>query len=50
MIELRSRVFDWFSFSHWGMFRLPLFTAPDWFADGAADDDDLIERLEGGCD
>ncbi|MDE2107452.1 MAG: hypothetical protein KGL39_60205 [Patescibacteria group bacterium] len=41
----RSRVFDWFSFSHWGLFRIPLFIAPDWFADGVQDDDDLIDRL-----
>ncbi len=41
----KSRVFDWFSFSHWGMFRLGLFTCPDWFADGVEQDDDLVKRL-----
>jgi len=40
-----STVFDWFSFSHWGMFRLALFDAPDWFADGVEQDDDLVERI-----
>lgn len=44
-MELRSMVFDWFSFSHWGMLRLPLFTCPDWFADGVEADDDLVEHL-----
>lgn len=45
-----SRVFGWLSYSHWGMFRLPLFTCPDWFADGAVDDDDLVERISADHD
>lgn len=36
----RWRVFDWFSYSHWGMFRLPLFNAPDWFVLGSCQDVD----------
>jgi hypothetical protein len=38
------RVYDWFSYSHWGMFRLPLFRAPGWFVSGACwdtDDEDI---------
>lgn len=46
----RLRVFDVFSYSHWGMFRLPLFTAPDWFVWGVVDieDDDMIEWADNG--
>lgn len=45
------RCFHWFGYSHWGLFRLPLFTCPDWFADGLAAhadnlDDDLYEDIE----
>jgi hypothetical protein len=42
------RVFEWYSFSHWGMVRLPLFTAPDWFILGACHDtdDEDIEFVE----
>lgn len=36
---------EWFSYSHWGMFRLPILEAPDWFAFAIVDavDDDLID-------
>lgn len=38
-------VSGWFSYSHWGMFMLPLLSAPDWFVDGMIDlDDDLISE------
>lgn len=37
----RVRIFDWFSYSHWGAFRLALFTCPEWFP--VHIDDDLIE-------
>lgn len=40
----RVRIFDWFSYSHWGAFRLPFFTCPDWFP--VHIDDDLIERAD----
>ena len=36
-----SRVFGWFSFSHWRSFQLGLFACPDWFAHGCEQDDDL---------
>lgn len=41
----RVMISDWFSYSHWGMFRLPILLAPDWFASGVVDemDDDLID-------
>lgn len=39
----KLRIFDWFSFSHWGMFRLALATAPDWYVYGLGLDDELIE-------
>lgn len=34
------RVFAWFSYSHWGMVRLPLMIVPEWFAIGMHDVDD----------
>lgn len=40
----RVRVFDWFSYSHWGSFRLALFTCPYWFPVHV--DDDLIEDAQ----
>jgi hypothetical protein len=43
----RVRVYEWFSWSHWGMFREPLLTCPAWFAMGMTDlDDDDAEFLE----
>lgn len=39
----RVIISDWFSYSHWGMFRLPILIAPDWFAYGVEDDDDLLD-------
>lgn len=42
----RWRVFDWFSYSCWGMFRLPLLSAPDWFVTGLDIDDEDIELCE----
>lgn len=50
-VEMNVLVYDWFSYSHWGMFRLKLFSCPDWFADGLAAcdgnlDDDLYEDIE----
>lgn len=41
------RVYEWFSFSHWGLFRLPLLTAPDWYVRGMHDiDDEDIEVVD----
>lgn len=42
------RVYEWFSYSHWGMFRLPLFRAPGWFVSGTCQDmdDEDIERSD----
>lgn len=37
------RIFAWFSYSHWGMVRLPILTAPDWYAFAVERDDDLLE-------
>ncbi len=36
---------EWFSYSHWGMFRLAILDAPEWFALGVVDDvdDDLLD-------
>jgi hypothetical protein len=44
---MKVHVFEWFTFSHWGMFRLGIGYMPDWFAMGAYDavDDDLIEDV-----
>jgi len=43
----RVRVYSWFSWSCWGMFREPLFTCPAWFAMGMTDlDDEDVEFLE----
>lgn len=39
-------IFEWYSYSHWGMFRLPLFTVPDGFVMGACDVDDEDIELE----
>jgi hypothetical protein len=45
-IHDRVRIFEWFSWSHWGMFREPLLTCPAWFAMGMTDvDDDDAEYL-----
>lgn len=41
----RSRIYEWFSFSHWGLFLLPLATGPDWYVDALDLDDERIERL-----
>jgi hypothetical protein len=41
----RSRVWEYFSWSHWGLFIEPLFTAPDWFVMGLDLDDEQIEEL-----
>jgi hypothetical protein len=42
------RTYDWFSYSHWGMFRLAIITLPDWHAFAVVDevDDDLLEEVE----
>lgn len=42
------RCHDWISYSHWGMYRMELFTAPEWFAFGIYDeiDDDLLEEAQ----
>lgn len=43
------RVYEWFSWSHWGLFREPLFCAPDWFVAGISDlDDEDIEVVAYG--
>lgn len=43
----RVRVYSWFSWSCWGMFREPLLTCPAWFAMGMTDlDDEDVEWLE----
>ena len=45
-IHERVRIYEWFSWSHWGMFREPLLTCPAWFAMGMTDvDDDDCEYL-----
>ena len=41
----RSRVFEYFSFSHWGIFLVPLFTAPDWFIMGLDLDDEQVVEI-----
>lgn len=43
---MRLRTYEWFSFSHWGMFRLALGTMPDWYAYAVVEevDDDLLEE------
>lgn len=41
----RVRVYSHFSYSHWGMFRLPIIILPWWHAEIVADDED-IEELE----
>lgn len=44
-LEDRCRIHEWFSFSHWGFFLIPLLTAPDWFVGGMDLDDEQIEEL-----
>jgi hypothetical protein len=43
------RVSEWFSYSHWGLFAVPLFTAPEFFCMGLVDtDDELFEYVGDG--
>jgi hypothetical protein len=43
--DMDVKLYDWFSFSHWGVFRLPLLIVPDWFADGLDIDDECVETI-----
>jgi hypothetical protein len=44
---MKVRIYEWFSWSHWGMYREPLFTCPDWFAAGLFDvDDEDVEEVD----
>jgi len=50
-ISNRVRVFEWFSYSHWGLFRLPLLTCPEIMTWGMHDvDDEDIEDIESEAD
>jgi hypothetical protein len=37
------QVSEWFSFSHWGMVRLAVLVAPEWFVDGMSVEDDQLD-------
>lgn len=41
------RCHEWISYSHWGAFRMALFTCPDWYAFGIYEevDDDLLDEV-----
>lgn len=40
-------VSEWYSYSHWGMYLLPILSAPDWFVDGLHNlDDDQLSWTE----
>lgn len=41
----RYMLYEWFSYSHWGMFRLPIIVLPDWMV-AFEYDDDLVEPYD----